>query len=37
VVFTCGALLEGDRLAVYYGAADKVIGLAVGDVRDFLG
>ncbi len=37
VVFTCGALLEDDVLKVYYGAADKVIGLATGKVRDFLG
>jgi predicted GH43/DUF377 family glycosyl hydrolase len=28
VVFTCGALLEGDRLRVYYGAADERVALA---------
>lgn len=28
VVFSCGALLHGDRLRVYYGAADECIALA---------
>jgi predicted GH43/DUF377 family glycosyl hydrolase len=28
VVFTCGAVAEGDRLRVYYGAADERIALA---------
>jgi predicted GH43/DUF377 family glycosyl hydrolase len=28
VVFTCGALLRGDDVWMYYGAADTVIGLA---------
>jgi predicted GH43/DUF377 family glycosyl hydrolase len=36
VVFTCGAVLLGTELWVYYGAADKTIGLAKGDVREFL-
>ncbi|MDP5281133.1 glycoside hydrolase family 130 protein [Sphingomonas sp. DG1-23] len=27
VVFTCGALIEGDELRVYYGAADRVMAL----------
>ena len=36
VVFTCGAVLLGTELWVYYGGADKTIGLAKGDVREFL-
>jgi len=28
VVFTCGALIEGDVLKVYYGASDEVVALA---------
>jgi predicted GH43/DUF377 family glycosyl hydrolase len=37
VVFSCGAVLLGHELWVYYGCADTVIGLAKGDVREFLG
>jgi len=36
VVFTCGAVLLGHELWVYYGGADTVIGLAKGDVREFI-
>ncbi len=36
VVFTCGAVLLGRELWVYYGAADTVIGLARGNIDDFL-
>ena len=36
VVFTCGAVLLGTELWVYYGGADTVIGLAKGDVADWL-
>lgn len=36
VVFTCGALLEGDRLRVYYGAADACIALAEAHLTDVL-
>jgi len=36
VVFTCGAVLLGTELWVYYGGADTVIGLAKGDVGEFL-
>lgn len=36
VVFTCGAVLLGSELWVYYGGADTVIGLAKGDVAAFL-
>jgi predicted GH43/DUF377 family glycosyl hydrolase len=34
VVFTCGAVLLGRELWVYYGAADTVIGLAKGNIDD---
>ena len=36
VVFTCGAILQGTQLTVYYGGADTVIGAAKGDIKDFL-
>ena len=36
VVFTCGAVLLGTELWVYYGGADSMIGLAKGDIREFL-
>jgi len=36
VVFSCGAVLLGREIWVYYGAADTVIGLAKGDIDDFL-
>ena len=36
VVFACGAILLGTELWVYYGAADTVIGVARGDVAEFL-
>jgi predicted GH43/DUF377 family glycosyl hydrolase len=32
VVFSCGAIVWKDKLAVYYGAADCVIGLAAADL-----
>lgn len=34
VVFTCGALLVGEELHVYYGAADHVMCLATAPVED---
>jgi len=37
VVFACGAILFGTELWVYYGGADTVIGVAKGDVTEFLG
>lgn len=37
VVFSCGAVLLDSELWVYYGGADKVIGLAKADVSEFLG
>ena len=36
VVFTCGALVRGDDIWMYYGAADTCVGLAVGRVSDLL-
>jgi len=36
VVFTCGALLDGDRLKLYYGAADETIALAEASLADVL-
>ena len=37
VVFSCGALLKGNRIHMYYGAADRVIGLATAEVDQILG
>jgi predicted GH43/DUF377 family glycosyl hydrolase len=37
VCFTCGAVLLGRELWVYYGCADTVIGLAKADLTEFLG
>ena len=34
VVFTCGALLDGDRLQIYYGASDESIALAEAKLED---
>ena len=36
VVFPCAALTDGDRVAVYYGAADTVVGLAFGYISEIL-
>lgn len=36
VVFPCAALQEGDKLAIYYGAADTVTALAFGYVSEIL-
>ena len=36
VVFTCGALLRGTELTVYYAGADTCIGIARADVAAFL-
>lgn len=35
-IFTCGALMKGSTLQVYYAGADTVIGLAEADVGGFL-
>ena len=36
VFFPCAALTEGDRISVYYGAADTVTGLAHGHISDLI-
>lgn len=36
VVFTCGALLDGDNLRVYYGAADERMALAEASLQQVL-
>jgi beta-1,4-mannooligosaccharide/beta-1,4-mannosyl-N-acetylglucosamine phosphorylase len=36
VVFPCAALCDGERVAVYYGAADTVVGMAFGYVKDII-
>jgi hypothetical protein len=36
IVFSCGALLRGEELWLYYGAADTCIGLAFVPVRELV-
>ncbi|PWD98886.1 glycoside hydrolase family 130 protein [Marinilabilia rubra] len=36
VIFPCAALTDGERVSVYYGAADTVIGLAFGYLNEIL-
>ena len=36
VVFPCAALRQGDRVTIYYGAADTVVGMAFGRVSEIL-
>jgi len=36
VVYTCGALLRGDQVWMYYGAADTVIALAIANIKELL-
>lgn len=36
VVFTCGTAELGDDYLVYYGGADRVIGLATANTRELL-
>ena len=36
VVFPCAALHEGDKVAVYYGAADTVVGMAFGYISEII-
>lgn len=36
VVFSCGAVVMGDCLIVYYGGADKVIGVAEAKLSEFI-
>jgi len=36
VVFPCGAVIRGDKLLVYYGGGDKVVGVATGKVDEIM-
>jgi predicted GH43/DUF377 family glycosyl hydrolase len=36
VVFTCGALVDGDQVRVYYGAADGVTAVADLSLKEIL-
>ncbi|MCL5961111.1 MAG: hypothetical protein M1358_17695, partial [Chloroflexi bacterium] len=36
VVYTCGAILQGDEVWMYYGGADTVIGLAIAKLTDLV-
>ena len=35
-MYTCGALLRGDEVWMYYGAADTVVALATARLADLL-
>ncbi|MFH1178105.1 MAG: hypothetical protein V1711_00040 [bacterium] len=37
VVFSCGAIARGDTLFLYYGAADKVLGVATASLEQIVG
>ena len=36
VVFPCAALTEGNKIAVYYGAADTCVGMAFGYIDEII-
>ncbi len=36
VIFPTGAILEGNELRIYYGAADNFVALAVADIRELI-
>ncbi len=36
VVFPCGCVVQGDEILLYYGAADKVVGLAIGKLDEIM-
>lgn len=36
IVFTCGALVRGDEVWLYYGAADTCVGLAIAKLDDLM-
>ena len=36
VVFPCAALQDGERVAVYYGAGDTVVGMAFGYIQEII-
>lgn len=37
VVFSCGAVVRGDTIFVYYGGGDRVVGVATGSLKRILG
>jgi beta-1,4-mannooligosaccharide/beta-1,4-mannosyl-N-acetylglucosamine phosphorylase len=36
VVFPCAALADGEKVAVYYGAADTVVAVAFGYLNEII-
>jgi predicted GH43/DUF377 family glycosyl hydrolase len=36
VIFPCGAVIRDDKLYVYYGGADRFIGVAIGNVGEIV-
>ncbi len=36
VIFPCGLVQDGDRLFIYYGGADKYVGVAEGSLREIM-
>ena len=36
VIFSCGALILGDKLFIYYGGADQTVGVATYNLPEFL-
>ena len=36
VVFPCGSIIRGDTVYLYYGGADRVVGIATGSLREVL-
>lgn len=36
VVFPCGAVVIGEKIFLYYGGADQVVGVAIGDLKKLL-
>ncbi|MDB5244469.1 MAG: hypothetical protein JWN18_339, partial [Parcubacteria group bacterium] len=36
VVFSCGAVVRGDTVFLYYGGADKVIGVATASLKQIM-
>lgn len=36
VVFPCGCVVQGDEIRLYYGGADKVVGLAIGKMDEIM-
>ena len=36
VIFPCAALYEGDKIVIYYGAADTVVAIAFGYISEII-